>query len=398
VIALAGILLAAALLSVARPLDPPAAPGAMGPNFTADGGSILLSWLEPLSPGARPGEGSMALRYAAFDGARWSAPRTVVSGEKIFANWADFPAIAAASAGWLVAAWPEMSGEGTYDYNLEMARATNADGPWRRIGPANDDATAAEHGFVSLLPEGDRIRAFWLDGRQMKGDTGSMSLRTALVGPGPEKSELLDPRVCDCCQTGAAMTSEGPVVVFRDRSGEELRDIAIVRRSGGKWTAPVRVARDGWKIDGCPVNGPAVAAAASRVAVAWFTAAQQRPRVLLALSSDAGATFGAPVEVDGAGPAGRVGVLFDGNGDAVVSWVAAQGKQAAIRLRRVSPSGRMGPPATVAQTSLARTSGVPRTARQGETILVAWVEASEPFRLRAAVVRSRDLPGAAAAK
>ncbi len=232
----------------------------------------------------------------------------------------------------------------------------------------------------------------------MKGDSGSMSLRTALVGERPGKSELLDARVCDCCQTGAAVTSEGPLVVYRDRSGDEQRDIAIVRRSAGKWTAPARVARDGWKINGCPVNGPAAAALGKAVAVAWFTAADERPRVRMAFSSDAGATFGAPVEVDASRPAGRVGLLMDGNGDALVCWVAADGKAGAIRLARVTPGGRMGTPVTVAPTSLARSSGVPRIARRGETVLVAWVEASEPFRLHAAAVPLSALRGAAAAR
>jgi hypothetical protein len=400
---IARLLIAAALLlraadspgdSDVLPLDPPAAAGSMGPNFATAGKSVLLSWLEPLRPGAKPGEGDLALRYAAFDGVRWSEPRTVLSGGRFFANWADSPALAAASGGWLVAAWPEVSGAGDYDYNLEMARAASADGPWRRIGPANDDATTAEHGFVSLVPEGDRIRAFWLDGRQMKGDTGSMSLRTALVGQRPEKSELIDPRVCDCCQTGAAWTSEGPIVVYRDRSDGEIRDMSIVRRIDGKWTAPRPIAKDGWKIAGCPVNGPAVAASRRNVAVAWFTAAGERPRVRLAMSSDAGASFGTPAELDGASPAGRVSVVIAGNGDAIASWVAVEGKAAAIRVARVTPDGRLGKPFTVAPTSLARSSGVPKIERFGETLLVAWVEAGEPFRLRAARVALSAIPAA----
>jgi hypothetical protein len=47
---------------------------------------------------------------------------------------------------------------------------------------------------------------------------------------------------------------------------------------------------DNWKIDACPVNGPAIAATGRRVAVAWFTAANDTARVKLAFSSAARAS------------------------------------------------------------------------------------------------------------
>ena len=150
-LATAGLFLASAAVRAAEPIDPPAAAGALAPNFAAAGRLVLLSWLEPLEPGRKPGEGGMALRYAAFDGTRWSSPRTIASGTTFFANWADFPALASAAPGWLLAAWPEKSGTGDLDYSLELARADSADGPWRRIGAAHERGSG-EHGFVSLLP------------------------------------------------------------------------------------------------------------------------------------------------------------------------------------------------------------------------------------------------------
>jgi hypothetical protein len=226
----------------------------------------------------------------------------------------------------------------------------------------------------------------------MQGDRGSMSLRTARIGETPASSELLDARVCDCCQISAAVGEDGPLVVYRDRSEGELRDVSIVRRKGNGWTSPRPVARDGWKIDGCPVNGPAVAASGRRVAVAWFTGARGRARVSLAISSDGGETFSAPIPVDESSPAGRVAVALAGNGDAIVAWVATEGKSGSIRIRRVDAGGRAGVPVSVASTSLARSSGFPRIARVGPTILVAWVEASDPFRLRAATIDEKRLP------
>ena len=51
------------------------------------------------------------------------------------------------------------------------------------------------------------------------------------------------------------MTADGPVVVYRDRSEQEIRDISIVRLHDGKWSQPSSVFEDNWKINGCPVNG-----------------------------------------------------------------------------------------------------------------------------------------------
>lgn len=371
-----------------RRIDPPAAPGSMAPNLAMTSGGILLSWLEPLDADAKPGEGDYALRYSRLRGGRWSAPGTVASGKDFFANWADFPSIVQARAGWLLAHWAGKSGPDTYAYDVRLARAERVEGPWRLIGNAHEDSTETEHGFVSFLPEGEEIRAFWLDGREMEGhEAGNMTLRTAAIGARPGAGDRLDARVCECCQTSAAMTSRGPIVVFRDRSEDEIRDISIIRRVEGRWTSPRPVAKDGWKIPGCPVNGPAVAAAEEAVGVAWFSGAQEKARVQVALSRDAGETFGRPILVDGAGPLGRVDLLLDAGGDAVVLWVAAEGKNASIRMRRVRRDGRVGPPVVVAPTSVARTSGFPRAEWLGEReALVVWVEAGDTTRLRAAAL------------
>jgi hypothetical protein len=391
-------LLVASLLFPAKPasrlvsVDPPAKPGSMAPNLSADGSSVLLSWLEPPHPRVKPQEGNYALRFSRLVDGRWSEPVTIAAGTDFFANWADFPSVTAGRNGRMIAHWAAKSGADTYAYDVRLARSDDGGRTWRPMGPAHDDRTPTEHGFVSAVVEGDRIRIFWLDGRETggghgdHGGGGAMALRTALVGDRVERSELLDSRVCDCCQTAAAATSAGPLVVYRDRTGKEIRDVALVRRVGNRWAAPRAVHDDGWEIAGCPVNGPAVATDGRRVAVAWYTQGANRPRVQVAFSDDAGASFLPPVTVDAREPLGRVDTILDGNGDAIVAWVAPEGKGAAIRLARVNRAGRVGPSLTVARTETGRSSGFPRLERTGGTLVVAWVEPSDPFRLRAATV------------
>jgi hypothetical protein len=337
----------------------------------------------------KPQDGNYALRFSRLVNGKWTAPVTIASGTDFFANWADFPSVTAGRGGRMIAHWAAKSGTDTYAYDVRLARSNDGGKSWRTIGPVHDDRTPTEHGFVSAVAEGDRIRIFWLDGREtMPSAGGAMTLRTAPVGDRVEKSDLLDSRVCDCCQTAAAMTSSGPIVAYRDRSDGEVRDVAIIRRSADRWTAPEPVANEGWEIAGCPVNGPAIAAEGRRVAVAWYTQAANRPRVQVVFSQDAGASFGAPIVLDGNGPLGRVDAVLDANGDALVLWVASEGKAGAIRLARVTPSGKIGPVSRVASTETGRSSGFPRIERAGDLLVLAWVESTEPFRLRAATLRA----------
>ena len=136
-------------------------------------------------------------------------------------------------------------------------------------------------------------------------------------------------------------------------------------------SAPSRVFQDGWQLNGCPVNGPAVAAAGRRVAVAWFTGADKTPRVKLAFSNDAGETFGQPVAVDDGNPTGRVDVLLLDDGGALVCWLGSCPK-VAPRVRRVRPDGKLDEAVTVAPSGTARSNGFPQMVRAGGELIFAW--------------------------
>jgi hypothetical protein len=253
-----------------------------------------------------------------------------------------------------------------------------------------------------MFATGDRrVGAVWLDGRNFASKSDShahgaskeeMTLRHAAVSADGKLSEeaVLDTRVCECCQTSAAQTTEGAVVVYRDRSEKEVRDISIVRFVGGRWTEPKTVHNDGWEIQGCPVNGPSVAAGGRRVAVAWFTAAADAPRVKVAFSEDAGASFGQAIQVDDGSSLGRVDVLMLADGSAFVTWLERAEKGAEVRARRIRPDGSRGKSIIVAESSAARASGFPQMARSGSEIVFAWTETGPAPRVRTAVLNLAD--------
>lgn len=379
-------------LEAVREIPSPAPPGSAEPNLTAADGRVLLSWLQ------REDGDAHALRFAEYTGEGWTGPRTIVRGEDFFANWADFPSLSVHPEGWMAAHWLQRSGEGTYDYDVRIATSTDGGESWSAPVTPHRDGTRSEHGFVSFVPEPDgRLSAVWLDGRDYAArehgdEAAEMQLRHTTVSPGAGLGEetLLDGRVCDCCQTAAVLTSAGPVVVYRDRSPEEVRDIHVVRRVDGAWTEPRPVHRDGWTIPGCPVNGPSVAADGARVAVAWFTGADETPRVQLAFSEDAGASWGSPVRIDDGAPLGRVAVLLLEDGGALVSWMEESGEEAELRVRRVSAAGEPGPAAAVSPMRRARGSGFPRMVRSGSRVVFAWTEPGEQPSVRTAVA---ELPG-----
>ena len=142
-------------------------------------------------------------------------------------------------------------------------------------------------------------------------------------------------------------------------------------------SAPRAITSEGWQIGGCPVNGPSVAARGSEVVVAYFTAAAGRASVRLIRSSDAGASFGAPLVIDDQNPPGRVEVALAADGAAWLCWLGraegASGK-GAVLLRRVSAGGEVSEVAEVAETGSGRANGFPQLLVRDAELLVAWTD------------------------
>jgi hypothetical protein len=378
----------------AQTIDSPAGSGSEEPNlFAAADGRVYFSWIEPA------GEG-VALRFSVRTAGGWTVPVTVAEGDDWFVNWADFPSVVASPDGALTAHWLQKSGGDPYAYDTQMSRSVDAGKTWSAATKPHRDGTKTQHGFVSMLPWANGgVFITWLDGRNSvttggehsdhESEEAPMTLRMALMDAdgGLSEERVLDDRVCSCCQTSAALTTHGAIVVYRDRSPTEIRDIGIVRFRQGQWTEPRSLAQDGWELHGCPVNGPSIAARGERVAVAWFTAANDVAQVRVAFSTDEGATFGRPIRIDDGDPMGRVGVVLLADGSAVASWMEFADEGADIRARRVWPDARDEVTHTLASSSKERAAGFPVMASNEREILVAWTEVGAPSEVRTASLR-----------
>ncbi len=210
----------------------------------------------------------------------------------------------------------------------------------------------------------------------------------------------VDTRVCECCPTAAAVTAEGVITAYRDRSEQEIRDNYVARFVNGKWLSPQPVFNDNWKIAACPVNGPALAANGRNVAMTWFTVKQDQGQAYLAFSQDAGATFGAPIRVDDGGSLGRVDVELLPDGAALATWIEfadqpvspkplGGGGRAQFRARRIDRRGTRSAAVTVAGISGNRTSGFPRAAIANGEVVFAWTESADGGGLQVRTAAAR---------
>lgn len=343
--------------------------------YTDAAGVTFLSWV------TKEG-GKSTLSFSKLKEDAWSAPTVISSGENWFVNWADYPMLASDGAGSLMAHYLEKSENGKFTYDVKWVISGDGGNVWSNPKILNEDGKKAEHGFVSLVPYGNDFFVAWLDGRNSAAEGeaghsgehhGQMTLRAAIITKSGTKTAEweLDNRVCDCCQTTAAITQNGPIVIYRDRSESEIRDISIVRLLNGKWTAPQTIFPDHWKIAGCPVNGPRVDAIGNNVAVARFTSPDKIGQVSVAFSQDGGASFGTPIRVDEGQTIGRVDILLLDSKTAMVSWMEGD----AIKAAKIHADGTKEPSMVIASSSQSRASGFPQMTKSANSVVFAWTDA-----------------------
>ncbi|NOX99108.1 MAG: hypothetical protein GXP30_05140 [Verrucomicrobia bacterium] len=350
-------------------VDVPASSHSLAPNLSFNGEHFILSWIEREA-------GSIArLRTASWNGSAFDAPRTVASSRKMFANWADIPVVVEAPSGDLYASWLEKISGKDFAYGIRLMRSTDKGVDWKQIGWLHQDESPTEHGFVSFVAEGQQLRAFWLDGREMVKEGGRMMLRTAVLDGDKIKGEhIVDDDVCTCCPTSAAKFPSGSIVAYRDRSAKEIRDISIARKIGAEWSQWSVIPPDNWFMPGCPVNGPSVAVQGELVATTRFTVFNGKPQVILNLSNKDATDYGREVVLDDAGPIGRC-ITVIAKGAIYVLWIADGGKGATLQLAKVNWNGEIKSKTALVKIEGARSSGMPRAVFSDGYLWVTWTDA-----------------------
>ncbi|WP_412985231.1 hypothetical protein [Pontimicrobium sp. IMCC45349] len=357
----------------------------------AKDGTIYLNWFETNK------DDVTSLKLATLKDNKWSNISTVASSSNWFVNWADFPSITSFGDN-LVIHYLEKSAEDTYAYDVKLLTSNDKGATWNNAFTPHTDGTQTEHGFVSKTALNEEsYLTVWLDGRQMayaKKDstvTSQMSLRAAIIN---SKNKIineytLDKRTCDCCQTDTALTNEGPIVVYRDRTAHEIRDIYYTKQlNDTTWSQPKPLYNDNWKIGGCPVNGPAISAKNDNVAVSWFTVANDNPQVKVSFSKNNGNTFETPILIGNSKTLGRVDVEMLDEDSAIVSWMETENGQTVINIQQVFNNGDKSNVFTVSKSNESRSSGFPRITIKGEQIIIAWTQVGELLKVNSAIINT----------
>jgi hypothetical protein len=367
---------------VVEPLAAPAQGNSGQPQLTASDRGVVLSWLEQT-------DASATLKFSELSGGAWTAAKTVASSGDWFVTDADVPTVMRKRDGTLVATTYPLVDPAIEAYDLRLSYSRNDGSTWSTPLSPHHDGTKSQHGFASLfeMPEG-ALGVAWLDGRVPE----AMSVYFASFDAGWKQTaeSSVNARVCECCPTSATMTADGPLVAFRDRSNQEIRDIHVTRIEKGQWTAAVPVHADNWRIEACPVNGPALSARGRTVAAAWFTATGNNGHAYAAFSRDAGRTWEDPIRLDDQTSLGRVDIELLDDGSAIATWVEFASERAQLRVRQVRASGERSRATTIAGAGERRVRGYPRLARNGNTLVFAWTESGDgpgPQEVKTAIGR-----------
>ena len=386
-------------------VDSPVFEGSRYPYLHNSGNATTMSWLQQID------SLHYAVQVATMSDGAWNTPETVTESDSLFVNWADFPSVVSFDGMPIAVHWLQKVPGGTYAYHVMMS-FRNDDGSWSPAFSPHTDGTPTEHGFVSMIAlDADRVLAVWLDGRKTGGGghdshsshdnhdsddengvsdlSRAMTLRSAVVhrdGSLTDEHEI-DDAICDCCQTSLVAVPDGAMVIYRDRSDREIRDVGIARYDLelGTWSEPRIIHDDGWQIDGCPVNGPRLASKGKSVVAVWFTMDADVATVKAARSNDGGLTFGKPAVVDQGRTNGRVDVVLDGNNTAWISWMGSADDQPQLSMRGWPLVGEMGKVHHIGEADTRRGSGFPRMVWTDDGILMATTNAGERYQI---IVRS----------
>lgn len=211
------------------------------------------------------------------------------------------PGLAIGPKGDLFVTWATPKEGAPFAADLRLARSVDGGASFAPPLVVNDDGAPINHTFEHVLAtETGDIYLIWLDNRNKdKSGAGTMFACSRDGGVTVEKNLAVDGMACPCCRPMAATAPDGSLwVAWRKTFEGNVRDIVVARSAdrGRSFSPPMVVRRDGWSFPACPHRGPALAFDKhGRLYVGWYTeGTDEQPRIYIATSDDQGRTFSAP--------------------------------------------------------------------------------------------------------
>ena len=145
-------------------------------------------------------------------------------------------------------------------------------GNWERGNRINDRDTVAKEGLISIAGSGNQLFAVWLDMRsgnnQLYGsssnDGGQNWSRNQLIYASP------DTTICECCKPSVIMNANQIAIQFRNQINGH-RDMHIITSQDGgiTFTDAKKLGNGNWQLDGCPMDGGALAFSGNSIQTIW---------------------------------------------------------------------------------------------------------------------------------
>ena len=196
------------------------------------------------------------------------------------------------------ATWQERKAGGPNQ--IMFARSLQMGHSFEKPISVTDKPQPSFNGFSTMrvAPSGD-IYVVWLDGRDAgpKGTFAVYLAKSTDRGASFSPNTRIDLGACPCCRPNVAFGEHGEIYLsWRKVFDGDVRDmvVAVSNDAGKSFSAPRKVAEDGWVLHACPDSGPALVAANGRLFVAWYSEGQGKAGIRLAVSQDQGRSFSSP--------------------------------------------------------------------------------------------------------
>jgi len=289
-----------------------------GASISASGHRVVVVWAAMTE-----GQTNIHAAVSEDDGTTFAAPVRVndVEGDARV-NGEQAPRVAVGKD--IVVAWQSRH---TGASQIRVARSTDGGRTFGKADTIHDAALTGARGWSSLvLDEDGAAHVAWLDGRNAgkpaatsagNGDhaaggghmhsepTRQDIFHMTLWADGRRQESPVAANVCFCCKTSVTTGPGGVVyVAWRHIYPVNLRDMAVASSTDGgrTFSQPVRVSEDGWQLDGCPEDGPSIAAGPDgTLHIAWPTIVDKgglRKGIFYSYSTDGGRTFATRLRMD----------------------------------------------------------------------------------------------------
>lgn len=253
--------------------------------------------------------------------------------------------------------------------------------------PLSDKARIANsfQAVLAIGPKGD-LHAFWHDEREGVDEArGNDIFHTVLDAKGTplQSDEKIADDVCSCCRLAVDFDADGrPVLITRFIYPGNVRDHGLLKPGDdhSEWVA-TRVTDDGWKIEACPVHGPALSIGRDgRYHIAWFTQGSKRQGLFYAQSDDRGRRFSEPMALGNPDRLpGHPDVLTMGN-RVVVTWNEFDGRKNRTMVKQSRDGGKTWSEAVTTVESNAEVD-FPFLLTDGQAIFLSWNSQDKGYRL-----------------